>query len=281
MNTLSPSQTPLADLFPESNYAAYQPGDSVYIYFHRDDDKVQLIGIGFNAFDAILPSVKYNPPETLLDFPVNYGDNYNQTYYTINTISSPEPIPGIDSIKFKNTIFDETTVDAYGTLTTPLGTFETLRTKDVQISYDTVWALYFGSWIPYSASVDTSVSYSWWTDDNSIGFMLFSIDMDETGTNVSDVSYLIKSVQGIGDNHAAVANVYPNPVSDNLTIEFNKTVSGELMFFNQTGQEIEALQLTGSKTARISVSSYPAGVYFYRVTGHSGTTLYQGKFVKQ
>jgi hypothetical protein len=79
MLTISPEQTPLVEFFPESNYASYQTGDSVYIYFHRNSDKVQLLGVGFIGSDAIIPMMNYTPPETLLDFPVNFGLTIFQT----------------------------------------------------------------------------------------------------------------------------------------------------------------------------------------------------------
>ncbi len=281
MLTVPPGQTPLAELFPESNYAAWQPDDSLYIYFNRNDDKVQLIGIGFNAFDAMLPYMKYTPPETLLDFPVNYGDNYSQTYFTINTVVNPEPGIGIDSICFKNTIMDETTVDAYGTLSTPMGTFETLRTKDVQISYDTVWALVFGNWIPYSATVDTSVNYSWWTNNSDVGFMLFSIDMDETGTQTESASYLISSIQAVSENQIASAKVYPNPANDVLTMDFEKRLSGRLVIYNQNGQQTENTDITDARFVTLSVSDYSPGMYLYEITKSSGSVLYRGKFIKR
>ncbi len=279
MLTLSPGQTPMAQLFPESNYAAFQPGDSVYVYFNRNDDKVQLIGIGFDTDSAFLPYIKYTPAETLLDFPVNFGDDYTQTYYTDITLASPEP--GADSIRMKNTIVDQTTVDAYGSLTTPLGTFNTLRSKDFQISYDTIWAQVFNVWIPVSAEIDTSISYSWWTNDVSIGFMLFSIDMEGTTNEVSDVSYLVKSIQSIHQTNTNSAKIFPNPAKASLNIQFEKPVSGQLAIYNQAGQLVKQVELSNQRSHHLSVAMLPSGIYVYKVYSNVNNTLYQGKFMKQ
>jgi len=279
LQTLPPNQTPMANLFPEANYAACQTGDSVYIYFNRNDDKVQMIGVGFDSDSAFVPYIKYTPAQTLLDFPVNYGDDYTQTYFTDITIASPDP--AADSIRMKNTIEDHTTVDAYGSLTTPLGTFDALRSKEIQISYDTVWAMLFGNWLAVSAEVDTSISYSWWTNNVNVGFMLFSINMDGVTGNVSDISYLVNSIQGIHSTEIINANVYPNPASDMVNFAFNKVISGQMNIYNQAGQLVKQAELSGEANHRFSVALFPAGVYVYKVLGKTNTILYQGKFIKQ
>ena len=215
----------------------------------------------------------------MLDFPVNYGDDYTQTYFTDITIASPDP--AADSIRMKNTIEDHTTVDAYGSLTTPLGTFDALRSKEIQISYDTVWAMLFGNWLAVSAEVDTSISYSWWTNDVSVGFMLFSINMDGVTGNVSDISYLLNSIQGIHSTEITNANVYPNPASNMVNFAFNKVISGQMNIYNQAGQLVKQAELSGEANHRFSVALFPAGVYVYKVLGKTNTILYQGKFIKQ
>ena len=281
MLTVSPNQTPLADFFPESNYASYQTGDSIYIYFHRDSDKVQLLGIGFTGADAFFPTMKYTPPETLLDFPVNFGDDYTQTFYTDITIVNPQPELGSDSIRFKNTTVNQTTVDAYGNITTPLGSFESLRSKDYQIQYDSVWAMIFGNWIAVSATIDTSISYSWWTNDVNIGFMLFSIDMDMESNEVSDATFLQNSIQSVRENRVASAKVFPNPCSDLLNIEFDNEIKGQLAIFNQAGQMVTNIEVSNQKSLQLSVSSFATGVYIYTVNNDRGSVLYQGKFLKK
>jgi len=279
MLTISPEQTPLVEFFPESNYASYQTGDSVYIYFHRNSDKVQLLGVGFTGSDAIIPIMKYTPPETLLDFPVNFGDDYTQTFYTDKTMVSPNPELGYDSIRFKNTTVSRTTVDAYGNITTPLGLFESLRSKDYQIQYDSVWAMVFGNWVSVSVTVDTSISYSWWTNDQSIGFMLFSIDMESNG--VSDVTFLQNSIQSVKENSVASAKLFPNPSSDLLNIEFDNSITGQLTIFNQAGQMVTNIEVSNQRNLQLSVSSFSTGVYVYKVNSSRGVVLYQGKFLKE
>ena len=281
MLTVSPGQTPLVEFFPESNYASYQTGDSVYIYFNRSSDKVQLLGVGFTGSDAIIPIMNYTPPETLLDFPVNFGDDYTQTFYTDNTMVSPNPELGYDSIRFKSTTVSRTTVDAYGNITTPLGSFESLRSKDYQIQYDSVWAMVFGNWVAVSVTVDTSISYSWWTNDQSIGFMLFSIDMDMESNGVSDVTFLQNSIQSVKENSVASAELFPNPSSDLLNIEFDNSITGQLTIFNQAGQMVTDIEVSNQRNLQLSVSSFSTGVYIYKVNSSRGAVLYQGKFLKE
>lgn len=62
-------------------------------------------------------------------------------------------------------------------------------------------------------------------------------------------------------------NVYPNPTSSDLTIEFEEYISRTIEFRLQdlTGRQIGAYELSNSPSQQIQLSDYPSGVYFYQI----------------
>jgi hypothetical protein len=84
---------------------------------------------------------------------------------------------------------------------------------------------------------------------------------------------------GINELQEPGLSVYPNPATDNITIETSGT-SKEICLEIVTigGQELIKRQIAGLKT-QIDVSNLPRGVYFVRIT--NDMTLKVGMFVKQ
>jgi hypothetical protein len=93
----------------------------------------------------------------------------------------------------------------------------------------------------------------------------------------------ICSVLGI-DNLEAVENdmeIYPNPVSDKITIKFNTAVTTDkIRITDITGRELMEENLNGltSDIYEVNVSSLSSGMYF--ITMESNKTIQTSKFIK-
>lgn len=77
--------------------------------------------------------------------------------------------------------------------------------------------------------------------------------------------------------------LYPNPVSEQLTIVLNGVLQEEEVqfeLFDIRGTIIQTNQFKASVQQEISIHSIPKGVYIYRLS-QSGTLLKQGKIIKQ
>ena len=84
------------------------------------------------------------------------------------------------------------------------------------------------------------------------------------------------------NNNAGNIAVFPNPVTDNITIETTKMAGGcgleaVIEITNIQGQLIKTIKATGNKT-NISVSAFPSGLYFVKVETEKGTEV--RKFIK-
>lgn len=149
------------------------------------------------------------------------------------------------------------------------------------IAYDThnnkisdVDHIYTSSWI-----CDKQNAYAYNTDN----FMLSSStkQWNNTGTKIiygDSVYYYFHTVTGINDliEPNESVNVYPNPATDNLTIEASQNSAIEIL--NIEGQLIKSIAAVAGNT-KIDVSSLNAGMYFMEIKTGKGVAV--KKFIKE
>jgi len=280
---LLPSSTPYGDEFPEANFASSgsnpEEGD-YYSYMIRNEDKFSTIGYALSSeeFGTIINDVE--PEDIILDFPVNYQNSYNEVFTTEMVIESP--IPGSDSIRTISTVTKETIIDAWGSLSIPMGTYNTLRQRVNEDQVDSTFMLMSGVWVFASATEDNTTTYSWWTDDESIGFMLFSIDIDNNSAGeIYGISFFNGSAVGVDETEMLSTKVYPNPTSNLLSFEFGEFVSGDIVIMNELGQVVANRSLDNENNIQLNISSLPVGIYFYSITNNDNELLSSGKVLKK
>jgi len=79
-------------------------------------------------------------------------------------------------------------------------------------------------------------------------------------------------------NHDMKLTISPNPASDNITVRLEKAVKDGMFEICDLQGRIVARYEMPEMNARFSVSSLPAGMYFYRLRSNENT-LGGGKFV--
>ncbi len=75
-------------------------------------------------------------------------------------------------------------------------------------------------------------------------------------------------ITSIEDFEGLSINVYPNPTSKNINIEFAKPIvrNVELKLIDNLGREIKSLKLkSGQNKTSLSVESYPEGLYYIKI----------------
>jgi len=179
-------------------------------------------------------------------------------------------------------VVKETIIDAWGSLTIPMGTFNTLRQRVDEDQTDSTFMLMNGIWMFVDATQDNTTSYAWWTNDVNIGFMLFSIDIDNNSAGeIYAISFFNGSSVGLDETEMLSTKAYPNPVSNLLSFEFEELVTGELVLINQLGQIVANKSINRLNNVQLSTSGLPIGVYVYRATNSAGELLSSGKVVKK
>ncbi len=138
---VNPNNTPTAKDFPSSNLAIDL--EVAYNYLEVNDTAMLNLGIAGDLFGIGQSITAINDPvELVYQIPTNYGDAFSDTYGIDITVDGS--FANVDSVRLKQIVTVDVVVDAYGMLTTPGGTFETLRLRRTTASIDSIWVQVLG-----------------------------------------------------------------------------------------------------------------------------------------
>lgn len=273
-----PSTTPYASDFTNSNQA-YTNDNTAYVFFSSSTNSLYTDGAAGDLLmngDNIL--TVFNPTLLLHNFPKTYGD-VSTDFYAFDAQADGSSF-SVDAVWLfhEGTVFD--TVDAWGTITTPVGTYNCLRQKHVEHSYDSLLIRLFpppfGTWTTFSVGRDTSVSYSWLALETKMNVAELSFDTlgnpkNFTWTLIPPLTTSIESVDETG------IMVYPNPVSDFLSI--SSPEPGELYsldLWDNTGRLVKSVVI--SANTQVSIEELNTGIYLYELR-HNNQQIKHGKLM--
>lgn len=235
------------DQFPWS--LAGSPPTQVYDFYKKNTNYLAIIGQGMTLQGQPIPALySGGTADIVYKFPLNYQNKDTSTCYF------GAPIPGFGYYRKKQTRINE--VDGWGSLTTPFGTFNTLRVKSTLMISDSIYldTLGFGVTIPRQNIVE----YKWLAPGKKIPVLEIDGTMD-----ILNITYTVNRVNW--------QDAYIAP----LTIAFS-------------GQNTCPLVNEGSATATISggkppytfhwnngdtvttISSLAPGTYTFSVTDVNG-----------
>ncbi|PCJ82935.1 MAG: hypothetical protein COA57_12600 [Flavobacteriales bacterium] len=277
LNFTNPNWTPYASDYPTSNLCVEFEADSFYIYLEKNTSGLYFIGQAGNFGFGVM-KLKFNPTQRFIAFPLTYNNTYQDT--SVMDFSFDPQSPPVDSVRSKTTTYLDVNVDAWGSVTTPLGTFNAIRLNETEAEIDSQWIMIAGMWQLDTVEMSTTYSYSWWTDDNAAGFPLVEGDYS-SGTNDfnGSVSYLkatpSTSIYEDGLIKTEV-RLYPNPVKSYANFHLDASIVETIEILDITGKRVESIPIARD-VETINVEQYPYGIYFYRAIGKNGQSLYTGK----
>ncbi len=274
---LLPAWTPYPDDFPDANFAANLVNDNAYAFLIRNDDKLSAIGLvgSYDVYENV--SVPMVPEEVYMDFPVQFGQTRDENFYIEARLESDTP--PADSVKYRQRTVKSSFVDAWGTLTIPMGAYNTLRIKEERTTYDSVWAKIFGTWVLVDTDQGSSTLYKWITNDATLGYYLVTMDYDADNQIVNDVEFMNMMPVGVDTHTDDMVIAFPNPVKDVLKFNLKNTQKGEVLIYNLKGQVVANKRFEGNNTA-VSVSSLAGGLYFYVLKDENSNRIASEKFIK-
>lgn len=209
----------------------------VYTYFKEIDEGFQEAGVAFTLSGLPLP-VKYDEPDVLYRFPMSYGN--------VDSCQSSVEREFPDLFYFSMDRKRKNTVDGWGTLVTPLGSFDVLRVRSEVNETDSLYvdSLNTGYRIPRNY-----IQYKWL--GNGYGMPLLQVD--EEGLLLT-VSYIdsVRVITSTPEQSAVPGKVsiYPNPATTEINIEWEYPGSGKI--------SVTILTLDGREISRIErILPYP------------------------
>lgn len=187
--------------FPGSNIYTYGPSymfaglfggapvdESMWGYAFWKTDNTGLRIVGWRGdYGLGMRNVQETQQELLMGTPATYNSVFNNnSQWTVFVDVIPSDQDTAYQVKTKKTL----TSDAYGSLTTPYGTFNVIRVHEFYTEIDSSFATLNGQPLPYPGIVinkDTLHNYYFWA--NGIGYPVATIHADSNNV-VKDVEYL-------------------------------------------------------------------------------------------
>ncbi|MBI1225354.1 MAG: T9SS type A sorting domain-containing protein [Bacteroidetes bacterium] len=245
---VAPNATPYAAMFPTANVAAIE-NDSAYAYFEKDNNGLRMLGIygSFPVEDGNIElAVRSTPASSILRFPTTFNDGYTESYKRVFEMSGVDAGFPVDSFKVVSTVQRSVQYDAYGSLTTPAGTFQVLRVKETEVSTDTSYILFLGAWTELPGDQITDIAYNFWTKQNGVSFPIASIQADENGNTVSATYLRDFAVSPTYEDKQDIAfDVFPNPCSDQLSLDLPDGFDGTVAVYDMVSRELISQNIAG------------------------------------
>ncbi len=164
-------------------------------------------GYGLIVADIPLP-LRFTTPDLLYNFPLTYNQTYNSNAFLEYTL------PGIGYISIARN--RQNHVDAWGSLTTPYGTFQTLRVKSTVIEKDSIHIDSIGQGISINRNF---IEYKWLAKNQKIPLLIATVD-SLLGTFVVYKDSLRNQTVGIPELLAPDQGIYPQPFNEKFHYYF-------------------------------------------------------------
>lgn len=290
--TIMTGQTPLAETYFQTTATSY----TALGYSGQDP-----IGLGLEV------AFKNTPPLVERVSPLNYDDDNNSSSFvsvpfawddlpTELTDSLPLP-PDIspDSIAIEVSTTRIETVDAWGKVVLPVGTYEVLRVRRLDMTDASVKALiptfpgFPSIWIDVTSFLgpansllggDTTLTYRYYNDESKEPIAIIRADpIDETPVNAEYKSADPNTVSVI-KLYDKKPNVYayPNPAIDQVRFDVMNIPNGkyDLNIYNILGVKIWSKEYNftnSADTIQLDINNFKKGTYLYSLVNEKGKTL--------
>jgi hypothetical protein len=277
--------------FSGSNLVIKYGWQQIYNYMTISSSMLSNPGIG-GIIDFGNGPTQFNqvntPAEKLATFPSTYGTTFNETHITRSAFYYGAN--GVDSIRMRSRVQKTSTADAWGNISTPLGTFASLRFMEVKHNWDTTeyYVAALGGWqtdpagfIPPQYAQDSAKRFTWWA--NSAGFPIADAAVDYNTLVPTQISWLKTYPVALGVTEYAGSsvdlNVYPNPAVNEVCFSVKSSEAKMIQIYDLTGRMV-ASQTISSDITRVNLSTFAPGLYTFNLIGHDNLPLKHGRFTK-
>ncbi len=222
---------------------------AAYDFFKETTSQFKQVGSGYTINNAPIPFY-YSASDVIYTFPMNYLNADACDYkYCLN-------IPGTGY--YGQSGHRENLVDGWGTLTTPFGTFQTLRIKSTIAAVDTIYYDTYG----FGIKIPRPLKYEFKWLSTGMKIPVLKIDAsDVAGTvTVNNVRYIDSTRTGVPqvgivENavHLSQLSVYPNPCVNEILLQYNLTAT--------TPVKLSIINLLGKTVADIAEGTLSGGTH--------------------
>ena len=266
---INPADAPFGSSFPDAEMAVEilqdnngNP-DTMFMYIDNESDYLHILGMSANPYN----DVHSYPYQNIMPYPVTYGDEFFSEYTSIAKFYN-----GTDSMMYKLYANDTINVDAFGYVSLPSGTYNSLRFYHNVIKKDSVFMKTGTEWNLINSQEYPQDYYEWWTNDPSVEMKVAELQTDEqgvvTGGNFMKEAFLHStSVSELSDisNFMISYSGNGNILLRNIPKSYNK-----VFIYDISGKEIQS-KMINSDITELNVQHLSPGIYIVTLSSPSGS----------
>jgi hypothetical protein len=251
---------------PGNNLPAFPglPFSNYFDFLKKSSSQFSDAGYAFQL-SGIPIALKYDTPDIFYTFPCTMGNTWNSGSFA--SIS----IPGL--AYFSSSRSRSSTVDGWGILTTPFGTFQALRVKSEVIEQDSIFLDTLGFGVPYTRNI---TEYKWLGKEQGIPLL----QINEEGLVKTAIYRDVASHTGINEIRKESVHVFPNPSTGFCTITMeSEHLPAHMQILDARGIIVidKDLPVFSGNSTSFDLSDYPTGFYMIRLIGKDA--VYSGKIL--
>ncbi len=263
-----------ASNFPNATLGT-QDAEGTQIFFRKNTEAFDLMGVYGDLFETGEPSaLEFSPYQRQLTFPSTYGTTFANVS-TINILI--DDFEGTDSVVVTVTTHRFSEMDAWGSLTTPFGTFNTIRQHIKDSTIQTVTAYLFGFPIFNESETTITHNYSFYSDAQNARYILLQYNYDPETDLLENVQWQMAAPILNTENLSSdlQVNIYPNPTSDNLNIIFDQPFFGEVIISDALGKVVYHTSVNGNDEFNLFINNWTPGVYMIHLNSISQKSVHR------
>lgn len=289
IEVISPVGTTFESMYPNASFCIEADGELMYL--EKSTLSLELVGYGgmpMNMLMLPLPLIyglsQQIGPNTIMDsvFVNMFIQDTLAPYISLNPTYDQ-----VDSLNIYGTVTSDFNVDAWGSVTIPMGTYDALRLNIEETTTTDFYAYCSsslglgGGWYPvpsqmFASETETTNRYQWWSNNVSTKFVLAELEVD-SADNVEFASFLTDAqVLSVNNLNNLKVNVYPNPTADKVVVSTSNNNS-EYVLVDVRGAILDKKVFNVSE--EINFTNLPSGTYF--ITISSATEKVVKKIMKQ
>jgi hypothetical protein len=258
--------------FPDANLGTTDQQSGWNTFARKDNDAIDVLGVyGDLTGGGNNSAIAITPYDRIIQFPASFGSEYNSDY-SIRTSFDGSDF-GLDSIVVEIDVVKNVEFDAWGEITTPFGTFQTIRQYVHEITTTDITGYTFGFPAFQDESTEETHQYLYWTNDPISRFVVLEYTYDPITDLVEDVIWQRSSpVLSLDEESADVqVKVYPNPATEFITIDTD-IHAANYAIVDLMGKKVTA-GTVDNHANKINVSGLNAGTYVLQLQDQNQKTV--------
>ena len=249
--------------FPSATLYGDDNGGQGHIYLRKSASSLDVLGFYGDIFGTGSDEAyHFSPQSRVTPLPLTYNTT-DQNSYTFEFTFDPGQT-GVDSARVKQESEQDFLADAWGEVTTPLGTYEVVRLMTTEITTDSTWIYSFGSEQLVDDGKDTTYTYSFYTNDPNVRFPLVEYEYNPNTQQIDgDITWLkAEPTTSLVDVDLSTFDMYPNPASNEVTLATGD-VNADYLIVDITGKEVLKGSTNATETT-VDISGLKQGVYLVK-----------------